>query len=139
MQCICLLFHLTDRSSPLVVSTLSGKPSISGWWAPMERGRAGFGLPPSPTRATLARCGPRMGNVFSTSGTIDKARSIESCDLRGETGHDHFSSKESQRSLLHSLCWAPDGRILFSMAEQGPRSAISIFGRSRSMRQPADP
>jgi serine/threonine protein kinase/Tol biopolymer transport system component len=73
-----------------------------------------------------------FGPMWSSNGKrlfyirdFDSARSIESCDLRGEQVTNIFPSKNGQKyfhgwEALHSLCWAPDGRILFSMQETGP-------------------
>jgi eukaryotic-like serine/threonine-protein kinase len=73
-----------------------------------------------------------FGPVWSSNGQrlfyirdVDSARSIESCDLRGEQVTNIFPSKTGQKyawpwEALHNLCWAPDGRILFSMQESGP-------------------
>ena len=54
---------------------------------------------------------------------FDNNRSIESCDLAGEQVTKIFPSKGGQKyfhgwDVLHSLCWVPDGRILFSMQEK---------------------
>jgi serine/threonine protein kinase len=49
-----------------------------------------------------------------------KDRALESCDIRGEKVTTIFSSK----GIQWSFCWAPDGRILFSLMEVGPRSSI---------------
>jgi hypothetical protein len=61
----------------------------------------------------------------------DHARSIESCDLRGEQVTNIFPSRTGQKYVypweaMHSLCWAPDGRILFSMQETGPFNVWEI-------------
>ena len=60
---------------------------------------------------------------------VDDARSIESCDLRGEQITNIFPSKSGQKYVypweaMHSLCWTPDGRILFSMQEKGPVNSM---------------
>jgi Tol biopolymer transport system component len=70
-----------------------------------------------------------FGSLWSPNGQrlfyyrdVDDARSIESCDLRGEQVTNIFPSKGGQKyafpwEAMHSLCWTPDGRILFSMQE----------------------
>jgi Tol biopolymer transport system component len=62
-------------------------------------------------------------HLFYLRGGRDvKGGLLESCDIRGEQVTTIFSPKENQD--LNSLCWAPDGRILFSLAEVGLRSSI---------------
>ena len=71
-----------------------------------------------------------FGPVWSSNGQrifyirdLEGLDAIESCDLRGEQVTNIFSSKAGQKTTyagrLHSLCWAPDGRILFSMHGEG--------------------
>lgn len=71
-----------------------------------------------------------FGPVWSSDGKrlfyirdFDANRTIESCDLRGEQVTNIFPSGQKYAhgwDALHSLCWVPDGRILFSMRETGP-------------------
>ncbi len=76
-----------------------------------------------------SQSGDYMLPVWSTNGQRifyirikANDRVLESCDIRGEKVTTIFSAKENRG--LNSLCWAPDGRILFSLAEVGPRSLI---------------
>jgi len=74
-----------------------------------------------------------FGPVWSPNGKRlfyirdnSSARWIESCDLAGDHVTTIFPSKDGQKyshgwDVLHSLCWAPDGRLLFSMQKnEGP-------------------
>jgi serine/threonine protein kinase len=70
------------------------------------------------------------GPVWSTNGqrlfyrrNDDKNEAIESCDLGGENVSRIFSTK-GEAGGFSSLCSAPDGRILFSLAEEGPPPTI---------------
>ena len=132
------LSRQTDRSSPLIVSTLSGKPSKSGWQAPTERDRTGFALLPSPARRTGARSGHRMGNAFSTSGfsilpirskavTWPGRRSLPSFPFPRHSAFPAFAGLQMEDSFSP---WLKRGLVMWKS---------SIFGKSRSMRQPADP
>ena len=71
-----------------------------------------------------------FGPVWSSNGQrlfyvriFGTAHSIESCDLAGAKVTTLFSF--SSNFSFYSLCWAPDGRLLFPMDEKGPR--VEIF------------
>ena len=116
-------------------------------------GRQWRGTAPNSGSSNLTRSGLLWPGVVVDRSTsflhpgLDEVRSIESCDLRGEQVTNIFPSKSGQKYVytweaMHSLCWAPDGRILFSMQETGPVNSMRagkslMFGRSRSILQPA--
>ena len=75
--------------------------------APSEPDEGYFG-------ATWSSNGQRIFYIRYEDG---KSRAIESCDLAGERVTTIFSSKED-RLLRNSLCYVPDGRILFPMGIQ---------------------
>ncbi len=75
------------------------------------------------------------GPVWSSTGQrffylrdYNKAQWLESCDLRGEQVTNIFPSKTGLEydygwEGFQSFCWAPDGRIIFSMKEKGLTAA----------------
>ena len=88
------------------------------------------------------------GPVWSPNGKrllylrIDgqRGRSIESCDLRGEQVTTIFSSQQTDvRSPLLDYRWKSHFSSLDKKELDGSCGLLSIFGRSRSMRQPANP
>jgi eukaryotic-like serine/threonine-protein kinase len=96
------------------------------------------GEQPHKVRAPSAPNQGYFGPVWSSSGQRlfylrdeDDARSIESCDLRGEQVTNIFPSKGAQKypaawEAMHSLCWIPDGRILVSMQQNEPANAMKV-------------
>ena len=75
--------------------------------APSEPGQRFYGT-------TWSSSGQRIFYIRYEDG---KSRAIESCDLAGEKATTILSSKED-RLLRNSLCYVPDGRIVFPMGIQ---------------------
>jgi hypothetical protein len=120
---------LTDRSSPLIVTTLTSKPEISGLWAPtpMGRDRGCFVIPRGPNSLTERRCGLRMVNVFTTCGPSKMTFPSRAVICTGSMLRPRFPQK-----LQLGMSVGPQMEESFSLCRsRGVEQIIGIFGKSK--------
>ena len=132
-------FHLTDRLSPLIVSTPTGKREI---WLVGSNGEELRKLKiRDPSRPPAQHSlWPGVVAEWATSfrhSDQRPRRSIESCDLQGKQIVLLFFDS-NRVCVLH---WATDGRMLNSLDRRNWRfrGLLSISGRPKSRRQRANP
>jgi len=73
--------------------------------------------------------GRRIAYLKVKTGPGTREATLESCDLKGGRTSLILSDPRLQRLLDESFCWAPDGRIIFSLAE----SSKSLLGEDSNL------
>jgi serine/threonine protein kinase len=87
-----------------------------------RRIRASSQPDPNYFRPVWSSSGKRL--FFRRHDDRDKSEAIESCDLAGGKVTTIFSTKQQIR---WDLCWVPDGRILFPMAQEPQPSIFNLW------------